>query len=1373
MKKRILSLLLVLMMVLSLVPTAALAEDTAIKKSGNCGGNLTWTLYENGTLEIDGSGAMTSWDRYRPTQIPWHNYNSKITSVKINNGVASIGACAFLNCTSLTSVTIPDSVTSIGDYVFSDCDSLTSVTIPNSVTSIGNYALSYCSSLASVEIPNSVTSIGDYAFLGCASLTSVEIPDGVTTIGNNVFYDCEDLASIEIPNSVTSIGDRAFYRCKSLTSITIPDSVTSIGDNAFYNTGIKTLVLPKTLQEIGEEAFAYCTNLESVWIPATIEKVEIWSGDFGCYGPFSNCSNLETVEFSEEIVNIPSGLFTRCTGLKNIKIPNSVAIIGNYAFRDCTNLTNVKIPNSVVTIGSAAFSGCTNLTSVTIPDSVTSIGNHTFYGCTGLINIEIPNNVTSIGNYAFQGCAGLLSVEIPKSVTSIGNYAFCSCTGLTNIDISNSNTRVGESAFSGCTGLKTASIKCAYMGYKVFQECTGLKSIDIQGGGNIYSDAFQGCTGLETASINIKNGSIKDKAFQGCTSLETVNINSCENISDYAFQGCTSLETVNIKGCRSIGEYAFQGCTALKDLTLPSDLQTVGQFAFQGCTSLETLNIPSVETIDASAFSGCKALTSVSLPKNVKTIGNAAFRYCDNIKDVYYAGSETEWNAIDIQPWNEPLTKATIHYADETHTHSYTETVTPATCSAQGYTTYTCSICGASYVTEYMSALDHNYVDGTCTRCGAKDPNYNEHTHKYQIETVEATCTRPGYTYHWCIWCGKNYIDGMTDATGHTYVNGVCSVCGVSGKTNVTDSGFCGSWNGGTNVWWTLYDDGTLVISGSGDVSGLGDCDKSKVEKLVVEEGVYYLGDGMFSGCTSLKSVSLSGTACGDNTFKNCTNLTDVSLGEGMNWIGTGMFEGCTSLKTITLPSTLQTISDRAFAGCTKLKEITVPENVTWIGGYAFQGCTSLKTADIKSCETIAAYAFDGCTALESVNLPDNLRYVDIYAFNGCTKLNTVNYAGSEAQWKKVNIAEEGNEPLIKATLKASGHEHSFGAGVVTAPSCTKAGYTTYTCSSCGQSYKDNYKDALGHSYKDGKCTRCGEAESGQTHVHDYKSTVVKPTCTQPGYTNYTCSCGSSYDDNYKDALGHRYFLGLCLRCGAKDPNAHTHKYTETVTKPTCTAQGYTTYTCSACGDSYKGSYTAALGHSYKDGKCISCGAADPDYKAPVSVSFVDVPSNAFYYDAVKWAVENGITEGVGNNKFDPEGKCTRGQVVTFLWRAAGKPTASANVSFTDVKAGSYYYEAVKWAVANGITQGVGGNRFDPEGQCTRAQVVTFLHRAKLCPTAGGSCGFTDVPANAYYCDAVNWAVKTGVTQGVGNNKFAPDDTCPRGQVVTFLYRAR
>ena len=232
-------------------------------------------------------------------------------------------------------------------------------------------------------------------------------------------------------------------------------------------------------------------------------------------------------------------------------------------------------------------------------------------------------------------------------------------------------------------------------------------------------------------------------------------------------------------------------------------------------------------------------------------------------------------------------------------------------------------------------------------------------------------------------------------------------------------------------------------------------------------------------------------------------------------------------------------------------------------------------------------------------------------------------------------------------------------------------------------------------------------------HTHSYKNTVTAPTCTAKGYTTHTCSCGNSYKDTYVDALGHNYVSGVCTRCNAKDPNyqaPHAHSYTAAVTAPTCTAAGYTTHTCS-CGDSYKDNYVNALGHNYVNGACTRCGAKDPNYKP--AVSFIDVPSDAFYANAVKWAVENEITTGVGNNRFDPNGQCTRGQVVTFLWRAAGKPTVSANVSFSDVQPGAFYYEAVKWAVANGITQGVGGNRFAPNDTCTRAQVVTFLYRAQ------------------------------------------------------------
>ena len=181
-----------------------------------------------------------------------------------------------------------------------------------------------------------------------------------------------------------------------------------------------------------------------------------------------------------------------------------------------------------------------------------------------------------------------------------------------------------------------------------------------------------------------------------------------------------------------------------------------------------------------------------------------------------------------------------------------------------------------------------------------------------------------------------------------------------------------------------------------------------------------------------------------------------------------------------------------------------------------------------------------------------------------------------------------------------------------------------------------------------------------------------------------------------------------------------------------------------------------------------------PDTPTPVTPSgFTDVPSDAFYANAVKWAVENEITTGVGNNRFDPNGQCTRGQVVTFLWRAAGKPTVSANVSFSDVQPGAFYYEAVKWAVANGITTGVGGNRFAPNDSCTRGQVVTFLHRAENSPGVSSVSSFTDVPATAFYYNAVNWAVANGITNGTGNGRFSPNDTCTRGQVVTFLYRAQ
>ena len=168
---------------------------------------------------------------------------------------------------------------------------------------------------------------------------------------------------------------------------------------------------------------------------------------------------------------------------------------------------------------------------------------------------------------------------------------------------------------------------------------------------------------------------------------------------------------------------------------------------------------------------------------------------------------------------------------------------------------------------------------------------------------------------------------------------------------------------------------------------------------------------------------------------------------------------------------------------------------------------------------------------------------------------------------------------------------------------------------------------------------------------------------------------------------------------------------------------------------------------------------------------FYDVPNDAYYFEAVKWAVGKNITNGVSENLFGPDQACTRAQIVTFLWRAAGSPVVNYAMDLTDVPADAYYAEAVRWALSEGITTGTGEGTFSPDAACTRAQAVTFLARA-LDGRTEGAANFQDVPAGSYYAEAVAWAVETGVTNGISETLFGPDQACTRGQIVTFLFRA-
>ena len=883
--------------------------------------NLTWKLYEDGTLNISGKGAMKNYNYY-DNPSPASQKKDSVKKVVIEDGVTSIGNSAFDSCSNLTSITIPDSVSSIGNFVFYGCSSLTSITLSNNITNIGNSAFAGCSSLTSITIPDRVTSIEKYAFYNCSGLTSITIPDSVTSIGESAFRNCTSLTSITIPDSVTSIGKSAFSNCSSLTSITIPDSVTSIGDYVFISCSSLTTISLSCKSSLKRSDFGKQADLVS-YTSHTLNKTEAkaatctengnkeyWTCEHCGKYFLSDDTNPATATAVEQSECMIPAIQHKNAIIQNASEPTETApgysgdrycpdcdtiVEKGYTYWNEDNLTwklyadgtlnisgagamkdydydnnpspasqkkdsvkKVVIEDGVTSIGNSAFFYCTSLTSITIPNSVTSIEPYAFYNCNSLTSITIPNSVTSIGNFAFSDCSSLTSITIPDSVTSIGNYAFAYCEGLTSITIPDSVTSIGAYAFSYCSSLTSITIP--------------------------------------DSVTSIGNG-----AFDNCSSLTSITISDrVTSIKPYAFSYCSSLTSITIpNSVTSIENFAFSKCSSLTNITIPDSVTSIGSSAFNGCSSLQTISLSCKSSLKKSDFGDQADLVSYTSHTLKKTEakdatctedGNKEYWTCEHCGK-YFLSDDTNPETAKAVEQSETVIPAS---------HKLTKVeAKDATCAENGNKEYwTCEHCK-----KYFLSDDTNPETATAVELSETVIPALKHKNATTRGAVEPTETAPGYS-------GDRY----------------CPDCDT-----VLEKGYT-YWNEG-NLTWKLYEDGTLTISGTGAMKDYNADDNlspaynnSKVKKVVIEDGVTSIGERAFSNCSTLISITIpkSVTSIGKTAFYNCTSLTNITIPNSVTSIGNLAFSYCRSLTSITIPGSVTSIGSEAFSSCFYLETISL-----------------------------------------------------------------------------------------------------------------------------------------------------------------------------------------------------------------------------------------------------------------------------------------------------------------------------------------------------------------------------------------------------------------------------------------------------------------
>ena len=592
---------------------------------------------------------------------------------------------------------------------------------------------------------------------------------------------------------------------------------------------------------------------------------------------------------------------------------------------------------------------------------------------------------------------------------------------------------------------------------------------------------------------------------------------------------------------------------------------------------------------------------------------------------------------------------------------------------------------------------------------------------------------------------------------------------------------------------------------------------------VTLPDGLQSLGRGAFDTCTSLTNTTLPAaiTAVPGKCFADCTKLLTADYKGEVTTIGEHAFEGCKSLVTAPIPATVTELGASAFNGCVALTDVTLPAGVTAIPDGCFQGCTAL--ADMKLPGTVTSVghnAFTGCTALKDVRCygaPPTVEPAGAAEHSFEPAIVTIHYNpdpvygwtfDADGKWQGYTVSSKGaclhtgygtTENTVPATCGADGRidtvcancgdviatevipatgAHTWDNGTVTTePTETTPGVRTFTCAVCG-------------------ATKTEVIPATGAHTFVFTKNVA-PTCTEAGYDLYTCSgCGATEKRNVKPALGHKWDSGTvtaeptekgpgtmtytCTVCGQTKTEVipatgpHTHVWDEgTVTvAPTETTPGVRTYTCTVCGQT-RTEIIPATGSAVCPG-----GAACPSFR------FRDVPAPSNWaHEGIDYCVRHGLMSGFDATTFSPDTVSTRAQIVMILYNLSGDTTDYSKyyVPFTDVKPGTWYYNAVAWGYDKDIVAGMTPTTFAPDGLITREQMAVLLYgyTEKYAPAyLGGAASLNGFPDAASVSNwayaAMSWAVGNGLISGIasdGADYLAPSGGATRAQIAAIMMR--